>query len=195
MFRRSILCFVAVVSLNSLVVADDNIDVVPLGQLLISVADRLLVRLGMDIVDEASAVSWLDNRLSVQPTTEAELIPDFNRLSSGARIPRTIGDLLKENFRRDPRSNVWRVPTALEREALNDAGAEHRRRRVHRVAEGGADAMTALELLELAEEAVKLGLYADAGAILVRIHHPDLSQGEQERSALTRYAVEASLED
>ncbi len=37
-----------------LVFADDNIDVVPLGQLLVSVADRLLVPLGMDLVPRVS---------------------------------------------------------------------------------------------------------------------------------------------
>lgn len=152
-------------------------------------------RLGMDIVDEASAIAWLDYRLSLHPATEAELIPDFNTLSAGARIPRSLGDLLRENFRYDKRTNTWRVPTALEREALNDAGADQRRRRVRRIAEGASDDLSAVELLELAEEAIRLGLHAESGRILARIHQPDLSASDRERAALARYAVEASVEE
>jgi DNA modification methylase len=152
-------------------------------------------RLGMDIVDETSAVAWLDARLSVQPSTEAEIIPEFNRLSAGARIPRSLGDLLRENFRLDKRTNTWRLPTAQEREALNDAGADQRRRLIRRIADGGSEDRTALELLELAEEGIRLGLHTDAGRVLSRVHGPELSTAERERATLARYAIDASVED
>ena len=151
-------------------------------------------RLGMDIVDEASAIAWLDARLSVQPSTEAELIPEFNRLSAGARIPRSLGDLLRENFRLDARTNTWRVPTVLEREALNDSASDQRRRRIRRLAETAGDDLTSIELLELAEDGIRLGLHADAGRILARVHTPDLSASERERAALARFAADAASE-
>lgn len=151
-------------------------------------------RLGLDVVDEASAIQWLDSRLSLEPATEAELIPELNSASAGGRIVGGLTRLLHENFRLDPASRRWRVPTRLERDALNDAGLEQRRRRVKRAAEGSAE-MTGSELLDLAEEAVRQGLYAEGRAITQRLHAPDLTSAERERAALTRMAIEASLDD
>lgn len=152
-------------------------------------------RLSMDIADEASAIAWLDQRLSLGTATEASLIPEFNRQSAGARIPRSLSQLLRENFRHDPRTNEWRVPTVLERDALNDAGAEQRRRKVRRIADSGGSGLTSLELLELAEIAVGQGQYAEAQRILDGVHAPDLMPPERERFLMTKLAVQASLEE
>src|SRR5205823_14027790 len=73
-------------------------------------------RLGLDIADEASAILWLSQRLAVYPATEAELIPEFNTASAGVRISGGLSRTLRENFRLDPVTRRWRVPTALERD-------------------------------------------------------------------------------
>ncbi len=156
--------------------------------------DRVLSgRLGLDVVDEASAILWLDNRLSVQPATEAELIPEFNTVST-ARISGGLERLLRENFRLDPLTKRWRVPTTLEREALNDAGADQRRRRVKRASEGAYSELTNTELVELAEEAIRQAMYAEAQALADRVHRPDLPSDERDRIAMVKMAAGAALE-
>jgi hypothetical protein len=148
-------------------------------------------RMGMDIVDESSAVLWLDQRLSYQAMTEAEVIPEFNQASAGTHIVGGIGRLLRENFVLDPRSRRWRVPTALERDALNDLGKEQRRRQIVRAAGEHTDDRTATELLEIVEEAVHLELYTEATALLERLHIPDLDSQDRERAGLLRTVIDA----
>ena len=148
-------------------------------------------RLTMDIADESSAVAWLDHRLSAQPMTEAQIIPEFNQASAGARIAGGLTRLLRENFVQDPRTNRWRVPTALERDALNDVGKGQRRRAITRAAQGESADATAAELMEMVEEAARLEMYSDAELLLSRMHAPDLSKEDRERVALLRTVIDA----
>lgn len=152
-------------------------------------------RLTMDVVDESSAVAWLDHRLSAQQMTEAQIIPEFNQASAGARISGGLTRLLRENFVQDPRTNRWRVPTVLERDALNDAGKGQRRRVITRAAQGESTDATAAELLEMVEEAVRLEMYSDAELLLGRMHAPDLSKDDRERVALLRSVIDAHREE
>jgi len=148
----------------------------------------------MDIVDETSAVMWLDQRLALSPATEAEIIPEFNTASASVHIAGGLSRLLQENFVPERVTGRWRAPTAQERDALNDAGREERRRRVSRLTAGGSD-LTAAELLELAEEAVRQEMYTEASSILELVHTPDLTAVENERSRLLRAVLNANKED
>ncbi len=150
----------------------------------------------MDIVDERSAVVWLEQRLSAAPATEAELSADFHAATTGgAVIAGGLERLLRENFVCDPQTRLWRVPGALERDALNDTAAAQRRRQVQRVAQGAGDGMTPLELLELAEEALRREMYSEASRIADRIHAPDLGPAQRERFAAVRAVIGAFVDD
>jgi len=154
-------------------------------------SERLLTH----VADEGSAIGWLERFLGAKPATEAEIIPEFNTASAGAHIKGGLGRLLKENFVQDPVSKRWRVPTTLERDALNDTGALQRRALVHRVATNGSDDMTSDEFLDLAEEALRMELYADAEAIASRIHKPDLGPDAGQRLALLSAVIDAHREE
>ena len=154
-------------------------------------SERLLTH----IADETSAIAWLDRYLGARPATEAEIIPEFNTASTSTHIQGGLSRLLQENFVLDPVTKRWRVPTALERDTLNDAGTEQRRKRVRRVAGGGGEDLTAEELLELAEEAARLELYQEAGEIAAHVHIPDLEAVERERLAMVQAVIEAHVTD
>jgi DNA modification methylase len=149
----------------------------------------------MNIVDETSAVMWLDQRLALSPATEAEIIPEFNTASTSVHIAGGLSRLLRENFSFDPIRRSWRLPTAPEREALNDAGREQRRRRVLSIAREGIADLTAAELLELVRDAVELELYREAHEMLGRVHSPDLTAEQAEVAGLMRAVIGAHLED
>jgi DNA modification methylase len=144
------------------------------------------------IADEGSAITWLDRYLGARPATEAEIIPEFNTVSARTHIAGGLTRLLRENFFFDPITRRWRVPTALERDALNDAGTEQRRARIRRVARDGGEDLGSLELLEIAENAVRLDLYPEAGRIVQSVHAPDLKGPALQRLALVRAVVAAN---
>lgn len=119
------------------------------------------VGLALEIHDEASAIAWLRSELETQgPQTRGTLTPRFQQATVGVTLPKPLIDLLEENFVLDERSNRWRLPSAEEREQLNDSTRLRQRREIARILEGHPSRdYSDNELADLAVEAYGMRMY------------------------------------
>lgn len=128
---------------------------------------------------ETDAIAWL-SAILVEPKTTGELIPDWQQATYQAAdsLPKTLDEILAENFWQDKRTGAWRTPTVAEREQMSAQQVitdQARARQIQRYLAGKSELQpTGVELCGWVEFAYQQELFTEATRLFDAIHEPDV---------------------
>ena len=133
-----------------------------------------------EIRDETDAIAWLTVILGNEPQTTGQLIPQWQMATLQAHIPKTLDQVLAENFWPERRTGRWRLPTAAEREKMSaqqEVADRAHVRQIRRYVAGELDQHpTDAELCGWIQFAYEHEMFAEAVRLFAGVHQADVDE-------------------